>query len=129
MARLSIFLFCIFCVSGTLVLADDGRDIDAGFGEWKVLFDGKSTKGGKGAEPQQPCSEWLLRTSWSDKPLEQYAQRLPKRLREGLAAKPSHAALEAALRVRRRRLVLAHRFLARRVLANRMLARTPWRFL
>ena len=53
MARLSILLFCIFCVSGTLVLADDGRDIDAGFGEWKVLFDGKSTKGWQNAKPKR----------------------------------------------------------------------------
>ena len=53
MARLSILLFCIFCVSGTLALADDGRDIDAGFGEWKGLFDGKSTKGWQNAKPKR----------------------------------------------------------------------------
>ncbi|MAM45622.1 MAG: hypothetical protein CMJ91_02930 [Planctomycetes bacterium] len=54
MKRLSLLLFCIFCVSNTpLAAADEGRDIDAGFGEWKVLFDGKTTAGWQNAKPKR----------------------------------------------------------------------------
>ena len=54
MARLAILLVCIFCITNTLRAADDkSRDIDAGFGEWKTLFDGKSTKGWQNAKPKR----------------------------------------------------------------------------
>ena len=54
MTRLLILLFCISCFcSAHLAAEEKTRDLDAGFGEWKVLFDGKSTTGWQTAKTRQ----------------------------------------------------------------------------